>query len=244
MSAGAAGLAGMSRTRLRLVMLAFFLALAVPGAVLVFHAYGQLKWEAFHQYRELAEDLTRRIDERFSRLLAAEDAREFADYRFLASADGGGVVQRSALSRFPVRSEIPGLVGWFQVDPAGALSTPLLPDAPGAATRFGLSARDVSARAALEQRIQSILGANRLVGGRGPRTAARRDQAPAPAAQALPAPAYATSIDAPRAAAPGGAAGAPPRRLTAPPAGRADAERADALPALRDCTSSRNCRRW
>ena len=122
MSAGAAGLAGMSRARLRLAMLAFLLALAVPGAVLVFHAYGQLKWEAFHQYRALAEDLSRRIDERFSRLLAAEDAREFADYRFLASEDGGGVVQRSALSRFPVRSEIPGLVGWFQVDPAGALS--------------------------------------------------------------------------------------------------------------------------
>ena len=243
MSAGAAGLAGTSRTRLRLVMLAFFLALAVPGAVLVFHAYGQLKWEAFHQYRELAEDLSRRIDERFSRLLAAEDAREFADYRFLASEDGGGVVQRSALSRFPVRSEIPGLVGWFQVDPAGALSTPLLPDAPGSAIRFGLSARDVSARAALEQRIQSILGANRLVGGRAPRTAGRGDAAPAPAAQAPATLSSVTASDAPRVATSGAAARAPLGGIATPPAERLADRHAPASRPLADTDAAAEAER-
>ena len=33
-------------------LLLFFLALAVPTAVLVRQAYSQLKWEAFHQHQD------------------------------------------------------------------------------------------------------------------------------------------------------------------------------------------------
>ena len=37
-------------------------------------------------------------------------------------------MQRSPLSAFPVESAVPGVIGYFQVDAAGTLTTPLLPD--------------------------------------------------------------------------------------------------------------------
>ncbi|MFT5171957.1 MAG: signal transduction histidine kinase [Gammaproteobacteria bacterium] len=166
--------ASMSRRRLRLLLLLFFLALTIPTAILVSHAYGQLKWEAFHQYRQLAEELSRRIDQRVAHLLAAEEARGFTDYQFLVVEGEGraNFLQRSALSTFPVKSDIPGLIGWFQIDTNGAFSTPLLPQLTIPADSYGLNKNNRKQRAALEIRIQSILSANRLVGGRPMRAAA------------------------------------------------------------------------
>jgi signal transduction histidine kinase len=158
----------MSLGRLRLVLLVFFLALAVPTAFLVNHAYGQLKWEAFYQHRQLAEEVSRRIDQRLKRLLANEEARGFGDYQFLVVEGEGraNFLQRSPLSAFPVKSDIPGLVGWFQVDSSGAFSTPLLPTSNTVPDNYELDASSRKQRGALEARIQSILSANRLVGGR------------------------------------------------------------------------------
>ena len=55
---------GLDRKRLRRWLSVFFLALAIPTGILVYQAYSQLKWEAFHQYRVLAEELAARIDAR------------------------------------------------------------------------------------------------------------------------------------------------------------------------------------
>ena len=171
--------ATLSHRRLRLALLVFFLALTIPTAVLVNHAYGQLKWQAFHQYRQLAEELSRRIDQRVARLLATEEARGFAEYQFLVvEGEGEGranFLQRSPLSTFPVKSDIPGLIGWFQIDTSGAFSTPLLPQAAVPTGSFGLNAGNRAQRLALEARIQSILSANRLVGTRPLRETATRD---------------------------------------------------------------------
>ena len=70
---------GQDKDRLRNLLALFFLALAIPTAVLIWHAYGQLKWEAFHQYRVLAEELTSRIDARLTGVVNDSDARSFAD---------------------------------------------------------------------------------------------------------------------------------------------------------------------
>ena len=168
----------MSRRRLRLLLSLFFLALTIPTAILVSHAYGQLKWEAFHQYRQLAEELSRRVDQRVARLLATEEARGFTDYQFLVVEGEGraNFLQRSALSTFPVKSDIPGLIGWFQIDTNGAFSTPLLPQLTIPADSYGLNKDNRKQRAALETRIQSILSANRLVGGRPPLAAATHNE--------------------------------------------------------------------
>ena len=59
---------------LGLWLLVFFLALAIPTAVLIRQAYSELKWEAFHQHRVLAEELSVRINGRFSELISDEEA--------------------------------------------------------------------------------------------------------------------------------------------------------------------------
>ena len=117
------------RRRLRTLLAVLFFALAVPTGVLIWQAYGQLKWEAFHQYRSQAEELTQRIDSRIAERIASAAARSFADYSFIkVSGDpAAGFIQRSMLSAYPVVAELPGIIGYFQVDADGLLSTPLLP---------------------------------------------------------------------------------------------------------------------
>lgn len=158
-------LAGLDRKRLRLWLTVFFMALAIPTGILVYQAYSQLKWEAFHQYRVLAGELAERIDTRISALINAEEARSFADYAFLTVAGdpAANFLQRSPLSGFPPESSIPGLVGYFQVDTHGEFSTPLVPPAGTAASRYGLSAAELEERLTLQQRIGEILGRNQLL---------------------------------------------------------------------------------
>jgi signal transduction histidine kinase len=149
---------------LRLVLALFFLALAVPSAFLIRHAWGQLKWSAFHQQQVLAEEVAGRIDARFAGMIEREEARSFADYAFLVveGDPAQNFVQRSPLSAYPVENDIPGLVGWFQVGEDGAFSTPLVPAATDAAS-YGVSSEELARRLDLQTRIWQILSVNRLV---------------------------------------------------------------------------------
>ena len=143
----------------------FFLALAIPTGILVYQAYSQLKWEAFHQHRVLAEELAARIDAGIVQLINTEEARSFADYAFLTVAGdpAANFLQRSPLSNYPHASSIPGLLGYFQVDTRGAFTTPLLPPAGTGASSYGISAEELKLRLALQQQIEQILSRNRLV---------------------------------------------------------------------------------
>ncbi len=64
---GAKWLSKLDERRLKVLLGVFFLALAVPAAVLIAQAYGQLKWEAFRRNQLLAEDLARASRLRFAR---------------------------------------------------------------------------------------------------------------------------------------------------------------------------------
>lgn len=164
-------LARWDATRLRRVLGLFFLALAVPAGALVHQAYGQLKWAAFRQHQLLAEEVAARIDARLAELVRQEASRPFSDYGFLvaAGAPPGGFLQRSPLSGFPVATTFPGLIGHFQVDAAGVLTTPLLPADGADAADYGVPADELAQRVALQDRVRQILTANRLVkGGRAP----------------------------------------------------------------------------
>ncbi|MCH7822152.1 MAG: HAMP domain-containing histidine kinase [Proteobacteria bacterium] len=156
------------KRRLRNLLALFIMALAVPMAVLIWQAYGQLKWEAFHQYRGVAEELTRRIDKRLNVMIRTADARSFADYTFLIiSGDpSANFVQRSPLSAFPVTEDLPGALGYFQVDTDGMFSTPLLPPEGTAALSFGISENENVDRQQLAQEILAVLTDNRLVQSR------------------------------------------------------------------------------
>ena len=53
---------GYDQRRLRTLLTVLFLALAIPTGAVIWQAYDQLKWEAWYQYRNQAEELTNRID--------------------------------------------------------------------------------------------------------------------------------------------------------------------------------------
>jgi len=178
-----ASIAGLDRRRLGLVLGVFFFALAIPSAVLIRHAYGQLKWSAFHQQQVLAEEMAAGIDARVGELMAREEARSFTDYAFLVveGDPAQNFVQRSVLASYPVAETIPGLIGYFQVDASGAFSTPLLPVSADA-TSYGVSPQELEQRRALQDRILQILSANRLVPGRGAKLGELGAAAAAPSA--------------------------------------------------------------
>jgi signal transduction histidine kinase len=167
--------------RLKLLLGAFFLALAIPAAVLIAQAYGQLKWEAFRRNQLLAEDFAARVDAGLRAAVTSEEARPFGDYSFLVVAGkdaAANFVQRSPLSEFPVVGAVPGTLGYFQVDALGDLTTPLLPEAGVDAAGYGIGADEQAERRALFASLSEVLAANRLV----PRTpeAAAVEGGPAP----------------------------------------------------------------
>jgi signal transduction histidine kinase len=159
---------GHDKRRLRNLLTVIFLALAVPTAVLIWQGYSQLKWEAFHQYRGQAAELNRRIDSRLIDMINTADARSFADYTFLVVTGDANVnyLQRSPLSAYPVIKELPGVLGYFQVDSHGTFSSPLLPAQDSDPEKLGISTDEYINRLQLTQEIQSVLADNRLVRSR------------------------------------------------------------------------------
>ncbi len=158
-------LSGHNKKSLRRWLLLFFLALAIPSAVLIQQAFSRLKWETFHQHQIIAEELAQRIDTRFQQLINVEEKRAFTDYVFLniVGDPAANFLQRSPLSTFPPQSAIPGLIGYFQVDAVGKLNTSLLPNSANAANRYGISEQERQQRLALQNSIQQILAENYLV---------------------------------------------------------------------------------
>jgi len=150
---------------LRNLLAIFFLALALPTGVLIWHAYSQLKWEAFHQYRGLAEELTSRIDAQLTEMIHSADNRSFADYTFLVVTGdpGASFLQHSPLSAYPVTGDPPGLLGYFQVNTRGEFSSPLLPPEGSDPDKFGIGGEEYKNRLLLTREIQAILADNRLV---------------------------------------------------------------------------------
>ena len=150
---------------LRWLFAVFFLALAMPAALLVAQAYSQLKWEALRTTQLAAEELAARIDAQLKTAIAGEDARPFGDYSFLVVTGDAAAnfVQRSPLSAFPVASGVPGVLGYFQLDAAGKLTTPLLPGPEVAPASYGIGAVEQTARAARVAELRGVLAQNHLV---------------------------------------------------------------------------------
>ena len=153
----------MTSRRLKLLLLVFFTALALPTSILVYQAYGQLKWEAFHQHQQLARELSLRIDARFEALIKREESRPFTEYSFIkiSGDQPAAFQQRSPLSQYPLESDIPGLLGYFQVDTSGQLQTPTVPNVN--ALDYGIDADELKQRRDQESRLRRILDQNRLV---------------------------------------------------------------------------------
>ncbi len=118
--------------KLRLYFALFFILLAVPIVVLLRHTYGNLEQESFFFYRRTAESLMVTLHQRLQENLLVEEQRPYTHYRYIHVADRAVPRQEglnlSPLADFPVQSEIPGILGYFQIDPDGSFHSPLLPD--------------------------------------------------------------------------------------------------------------------
>ncbi len=158
-------LLGLDKKKLRLCLALFFLALALPTVVLIYQAYSQLKWQAIHRHQLMAQELTGRIDQSLLELIEVEEARTFTDYSFLnvVGDPAYNFLQRSTLSEFPVQSETPGLMGYFQVDAEGKLTTPVLPTDEKQSLKYGIPQEEFDQRRQLQNKIRDILSKNSLV---------------------------------------------------------------------------------
>lgn len=178
-----------ARARLRRWLALFFLALAVPGGVLVYWAYDQLKWESFRRQQVLAQDLADGVDRRLADLVRTEEGRPPEDYGFLLAPGDPDRPEgrRSPLAVFPPGNPIPGLLGWFEVGEDGRFGTPWVPGPGVSPARLGIDPAELAHRQAAAHRIEAVLVGNRLadVGATGgeavPPEPEQPDAAPAPA---------------------------------------------------------------
>ncbi len=156
-----------ARARLRRWLAVFFLALALPGGLLVYKAYDQLKWESFRRQQLLAEDLAGRVDRLLADLVRTEEERPPEDYGFLVrSGDPGRPdIRRSPLAGFPPSARIPGLMGWFEVGQDGRFNTPWVPGPGVSPTEYGIGPAELGQRQAGARRIEGVLVGNRLAEG-------------------------------------------------------------------------------
>lgn len=148
-----------SSRRWRWLMLLFFFILLVPTGILIYKAYDELKWEALHQQRQLAEALADRIDKELSRVIVEESRRGFNEYQFLLRRGDQAPLQLSPLASVPPVSRIPGLIGYFQVDGKGRLTTPLLPENDAIAKRWGIDPNQLKLRKDLRRKMLKLLAA-------------------------------------------------------------------------------------
>jgi signal transduction histidine kinase len=155
-----------ARRRLQLRVLASLVCLAIPLACLIRRVYTHLEREAFYQYRAAAEAVVHHINQRLEEILQAEENRPFDEYSFLkVSANPllqGVAVTTSPLSELPPRSAVPGLIGYFQINPDGSLHSPVLPELDETelaanVERFGFGGAELEKRLTLRRQLEHLL---------------------------------------------------------------------------------------
>jgi signal transduction histidine kinase len=160
------GFRGLTAKQLKLRLLLLFILLLTPSSLLIYKALTQLQWESFHQNRILAEEFSTRMNQKLSNLIELEQSRKFTDYSFLNIAGDieANVILRSPLSEFPVNTQIPGLLGYFQIDGEGSFSSTYLPNiADYKISKYGISTEEYIQRKALQDKLFEILSKNQLL---------------------------------------------------------------------------------
>ena len=144
--------------KLRLYFALFFVLLAIPIVVLLSRTYSNLEQESFFFYRRTAEGVMSTLQQELEKSLLVEEQRPYTHYRYIHVADQPVPQQEglnlSPLAGFPVQSEIPGILGYWQIDPDGSFNTPLLPEGN---TEDGVSVPQREEREGLRDQLASLL---------------------------------------------------------------------------------------
>ncbi len=185
------GTRGQATRRLRLLLCASLLCVALPLTLLLSRVYQYLAQEVFYQYRSAAEEMVKQVNQRLADILQGEELRPFDEYSFLKVTANplfkNSAIIASPLSELPPQSAVPGVIGYFQINPDGSLNSPVLPDLDEAelsanAERFGFGSSELARRLALRSRIEELLRAG------APATERRKRQQHAAQPSAAPAP--------------------------------------------------------
>jgi signal transduction histidine kinase len=116
-------------TRVRVALALLVLALAVPIALLVARALASVELERQVRHQAVAERVFDEMERTLSQFLQAEESRPAADYRFYSSLEEGGAAPGGERGRSPLSrpSDLPFVVGHFQIEPDGRFTSPLRP---------------------------------------------------------------------------------------------------------------------
>ncbi|MCC6220350.1 MAG: HAMP domain-containing histidine kinase [Deltaproteobacteria bacterium] len=161
------------RRRLALALLVFLSLLALPLYVIFEKVYAQLGMEAFYARRIAAEELLHRIDDLIVNIVREEEGREFSEYGYF-KVEQQELWRRkglslSPLSKIPPESNVPGIIGYFQVDPDGSFHSPVLPDVSSAeelrALGMSVKLEEYADRVKRRDEIKNIFEASSLFAG-------------------------------------------------------------------------------
>ena len=110
--------------RLRLLLCASLLCVALPLTLLLSRVYQYLTQEMFYQYRSTAEEVVKQVNQRLGDILQGEELRPFDEYSFL-KVTANPLFKNSAIIASPLelppQSAVPGVIGCFQINPDGSL---------------------------------------------------------------------------------------------------------------------------
>lgn len=116
--------------KIRFTFILIFIAIALPVVMLLQKSYSHLQTGSQYAYKEHAYLVLQMLNQRIYDDLAIEEQRSYSEYRFIRAVPviGGEEITLSKLAEFPIRSHYAGIIGHFQLEPDGALKTPVLPD--------------------------------------------------------------------------------------------------------------------
>ncbi len=115
---------------IRITFILIFIAIAFPVIMLLEKSFSHLKTGSQYAYKEHAYLVLQMLNQRIYDDLAIEEQRSYSEYRFIRAVPviGGEEITLSKLAEYPIRSHYAGIIGYFQLEPDGALKTPVLPD--------------------------------------------------------------------------------------------------------------------
>ena len=162
-----------AKKRLFYWLLVFFIGISLPVYFLLHKVYSQLENETWYRQRNQAELLVERIERELLENLQPEQDRPIADYSFFNVMENpllqSITVNLSPLSELPPKSKLPGLLGYFQIDPDGSFHIPALPTLNMKQESYlqsGLSAEELAMRIELKEKLQDLLFLNEAVVGK------------------------------------------------------------------------------
>lgn len=115
---------------IKLTFFVIFFAIALPVAYLLVRSYLHLQTGVQYAYQEHAYLVLQMLNQQIHNDLSVEEERSYSDYRFIRTVPvlGGEEITISPLAKMPVRSQYPGIIGYFQLFSDGSVQTPVLPD--------------------------------------------------------------------------------------------------------------------